>query len=59
MCFFMFLFLAEQHVVQCMFVAIKTIGNIVLVTMMLNFMFSCIGVQLFRVSSWVFSLSQF
>ncbi|XP_048859037.1 dihydropyridine-sensitive L-type skeletal muscle calcium channel subunit alpha-1-like isoform X1 [Brienomyrus brachyistius] len=37
-----------KHVVQCMFVAIKTIGNIVLVTMMLNFMFSCIGVQLFR-----------
>jgi len=38
-----------QHVVQCMFVAIKTIGNIVLVTMLLDFMFACIGVQLFKV----------
>uniref|UniRef100_A0A8C2X849 Voltage-dependent L-type calcium channel subunit alpha n=1 Tax=Cyclopterus lumpus TaxID=8103 RepID=A0A8C2X849_CYCLU len=37
-----------KHVVQCVFVAIKTIGNIVLVTMLLNFMFSCIGVQLFK-----------
>uniref|UniRef100_A0A672P9U1 Voltage-dependent L-type calcium channel subunit alpha n=1 Tax=Sinocyclocheilus grahami TaxID=75366 RepID=A0A672P9U1_SINGR len=37
-----------KHVVQCMFVAIKTIGNIVLVTMLLDFMFSCIGVQLFK-----------
>lgn len=36
--------------VQCVFVAIKTIGNIVLVTMLLNFMFACIGVQLFKVS---------
>lgn len=35
--------------VQCVFVAIKTIGNIVLVTMLLNFMFACIGVQLFKV----------
>uniref|UniRef100_A0A8C5CGB3 Voltage-dependent L-type calcium channel subunit alpha n=1 Tax=Gadus morhua TaxID=8049 RepID=A0A8C5CGB3_GADMO len=37
-----------KHVVQCVFVAISTIGNIVLVTMLLNFMFSCIGVQLFK-----------
>uniref|UniRef100_A0A672LSM7 Dihydropyridine-sensitive L-type skeletal muscle calcium channel subunit alpha-1 n=1 Tax=Sinocyclocheilus grahami TaxID=75366 RepID=A0A672LSM7_SINGR len=37
-----------KHVVQCMFVAIKTIGNIVLVTMLLDFMFACIGVQLFK-----------
>uniref|UniRef100_A0A672YQ23 Voltage-dependent L-type calcium channel subunit alpha n=1 Tax=Sphaeramia orbicularis TaxID=375764 RepID=A0A672YQ23_9TELE len=37
-----------KHVVQCVFVAIKTIGNIVLVTMLLNFMFACIGVQLFK-----------
>ncbi|KAI5607630.1 calcium channel, voltage-dependent, L type, alpha 1S subunit, a isoform X1, partial [Silurus asotus] len=37
-----------KHVVQCVFVAIKTIGNIVLVTMLLDFMFACIGVQLFR-----------
>ncbi|KAG9353089.1 hypothetical protein JZ751_017665 [Albula glossodonta] len=38
----------KQHVVQCVFVAIKTIGNIVLVTMLLDFMFACIGVQLFK-----------
>ncbi|KAG9485349.1 hypothetical protein GDO78_008436, partial [Eleutherodactylus coqui] len=38
-----------KHVVQCLFVAIKTIGNIVLVTTLLQFMFSCIGVQLFKV----------
>ncbi|MCI4380806.1 hypothetical protein PGIGA_G00244170 [Pangasianodon gigas] len=37
-----------KHVVQCVFVAIKTIGNIILVTMLLNFMFACIGVQLFK-----------
>ena len=42
-----------QHVVQCVFVAIKTIGNIVLVTMLLNFMFACIGVQLFKVFFFV------
>lgn len=33
-----------------MFVAISTIGNIVLVTTFLQFMFACIGVQLFKVS---------
>uniref|UniRef100_A0A4W6E8V9 Voltage-dependent L-type calcium channel subunit alpha n=1 Tax=Lates calcarifer TaxID=8187 RepID=A0A4W6E8V9_LATCA len=37
-----------KHVVQCVFVAVKTIGNIVLVTMLLDFMFACIGVQLFK-----------
>ncbi|XP_005540428.3 voltage-dependent L-type calcium channel subunit alpha-1S isoform X1 [Macaca fascicularis] len=37
-----------KHVVQCMFVAISTIGNIVLVTTLLQFMFACIGVQLFK-----------
>nr|XP_033774311.1 voltage-dependent L-type calcium channel subunit alpha-1S isoform X1 [Geotrypetes seraphini] len=37
-----------KHVVQCVFVAIKTIGNIVLVTTLLQFMFACIGVQLFK-----------
>uniref|UniRef100_A0AAQ4QU51 Voltage-dependent L-type calcium channel subunit alpha n=1 Tax=Gasterosteus aculeatus aculeatus TaxID=481459 RepID=A0AAQ4QU51_GASAC len=37
-----------KHVVQCVFVAIKTIGNIVAVTMLLDFMFACIGVQLFK-----------
>uniref|UniRef100_A0A287D3R3 Voltage-dependent L-type calcium channel subunit alpha n=1 Tax=Ictidomys tridecemlineatus TaxID=43179 RepID=A0A287D3R3_ICTTR len=39
-----------KHVVQCVFVAIRTIGNIVLVTTLLQFMFACIGVQLFKVS---------
>ncbi|KAL8168454.1 UNVERIFIED_CONTAM: Voltage-dependent L-type calcium channel subunit alpha-1S, partial [Gekko kuhli] len=38
-----------KHVVQCVFVAIKTIGNIVLVSALLQFMFACIGVQLFKV----------
>uniref|UniRef100_A0A8C2T2Z8 Voltage-dependent L-type calcium channel subunit alpha n=1 Tax=Coturnix japonica TaxID=93934 RepID=A0A8C2T2Z8_COTJA len=38
-----------KHVVQCVFVAIKTIGNIVIVTTLLQFMFACIGVQLFKV----------
>lgn len=41
---------SPQHVVQCVFVAIRTIGNIVLVTTLLQFMFACIGVQLFKVS---------
>ncbi|XP_033105567.1 voltage-dependent L-type calcium channel subunit alpha-1D-like [Anneissia japonica] len=36
-----------KHVVQCVIVAIKTIGNIMLVTLLLTFMFACIGVQLF------------
>jgi hypothetical protein len=38
-----------QHVVQCVVVAIKTIGNIMLVTFLLQFMFACMGVQLFKV----------
>lgn len=46
-----FMSLYSQHVVQCVFVAVKTIGNIVLVTMLLDFMFACIGVQLFKVRS--------
>ncbi|MEE6501697.1 hypothetical protein FKM82_004299 [Ascaphus truei] len=37
-----------KHVVQCVFVAIKTIGNIMIVTTLLQFMFACIGVQLFK-----------
>ncbi len=41
----------SQHVVQCVFVAIRTIGNIMIVTTLLQFMFACIGVQLFKVSS--------
>uniref|UniRef100_A0A672VBB1 Voltage-dependent L-type calcium channel subunit alpha n=1 Tax=Strigops habroptila TaxID=2489341 RepID=A0A672VBB1_STRHB len=40
-----------KHVVQCVFVAIRTIGNIMIVTTLLQFMFACIGVQLFKVSS--------
>ena len=38
-----------QHVVQCVIVAVKTIGNIMLVTCLLEFMFAVIGVQLFKV----------
>ncbi|VDP29527.1 unnamed protein product [Schistosoma mattheei] len=37
-----------KHVVQCMIIAIKSIGNIVLVTFLLEFMFAVIGVQLFK-----------
>ncbi|XP_057654962.1 muscle calcium channel subunit alpha-1 isoform X8 [Diorhabda carinulata] len=37
-----------KHVVQCVIVAVKTIGNIVLVTCLLQFMFAVIGVQLFK-----------
>ncbi|CAD5115428.1 DgyrCDS4403 [Dimorphilus gyrociliatus] len=37
-----------KHVVQCVIVAIKTIGNIMLVMVLLQFMFSVIGVQLFK-----------
>uniref|UniRef100_A0A8B9LEB3 Calcium channel, voltage-dependent, L type, alpha 1S subunit, b n=1 Tax=Astyanax mexicanus TaxID=7994 RepID=A0A8B9LEB3_ASTMX len=37
-----------KHVVQCVVVAIQTTGNIILVTMLLNFMFACIGVQLYK-----------
>ncbi|XP_039270704.2 voltage-dependent L-type calcium channel subunit alpha-1D-like isoform X2 [Styela clava] len=37
-----------KHVVQCVFVAISTIGNILIITALLQFMFACIGVQLFK-----------
>jgi len=37
-----------KHVVSCVIVAIKTIGNIILITFLLNFMFATIGVQLFK-----------
>ena len=37
-----------KHVVQCVIVAVKTIYNILLVTLLLIFMFSNIGVQLFK-----------
>ena len=44
-------FCFPQHVVQCVFVAVKTIGNIMLVTMLFQFLFAVIGVQLFKVRS--------
>ncbi|XP_036335354.1 muscle calcium channel subunit alpha-1 isoform X1 [Rhagoletis pomonella] len=37
-----------KYVVKCVVVAIKTIGNIMLVTYLLQFMFAVIGVQLFK-----------
>ncbi|RWS32009.1 muscle calcium channel subunit alpha-1-like protein [Leptotrombidium deliense] len=37
-----------QSVVKCVLVAIRTIGNIMLVTYLLQFMFAVIGVQLFQ-----------
>uniref|UniRef100_H2YSW8 Voltage-dependent L-type calcium channel subunit alpha n=1 Tax=Ciona savignyi TaxID=51511 RepID=H2YSW8_CIOSA len=37
-----------KHVVQCVIVAISTIGNIFVITTLLQFMFACIGVQLFK-----------
>ncbi|XP_065218942.1 muscle calcium channel subunit alpha-1 isoform X4 [Planococcus citri] len=37
-----------KYVVKCVIVAIKTIGNIMLVTYILQFMFAVIGVQLFK-----------
>lgn len=46
----------SQNVVQCVFVAIRTIGNILIVTTLLQFMFACIGVQLFKVHVHAFSL---
>lgn len=49
--------LCLQHVIQCVFVAVKSIGNIILVVLVLNFMFSCIGVQLFKVSYLNLSLN--
>nr|QQY02566.1 voltage-dependent L-type calcium channel subunit alpha-1F [Cryptocotyle lingua] len=41
-----------KHVVQCMVIAVKSIGNIVLVTFLLEFMFGVIGVQLFKGKFW-------
>ncbi|OXA55268.1 Muscle calcium channel subunit alpha-1 [Folsomia candida] len=37
-----------KRVIQCMIVAIKTIGNIVIVINLLQFMYAVIGVQLFK-----------
>merc|ERR1719402_1616829 len=36
-----------KKVVQCLIVSVKTIGNIVVVTLLLQFLFAVIGVQLF------------
>ena len=41
----------QKYVVKCVIVAIKTIGNIMLVTYLLQFMFAVIGVQLFKVKT--------
>lgn len=49
--FYKCVFSCVQNVVQCVFVAIRTIGNILIVTTLLQFMFACIGVQLFKVLS--------
>ena len=43
-----------KHVVQCVIVAVKTIGNIVLVTLLLVFMFSVIGNYFYVKSHRVF-----
>lgn len=37
-----------KRVVQCVIVAVKTIGNIFVITFLLTFMFAAIGVQLFK-----------
>jgi len=37
-----------KKVVQCLIVSVKTIGNIVIVTILLEFLFAVIGVQLFK-----------
>lgn len=37
-----------KHVVQCVFVAIRSIGNIMLVTVLFQFLFAVIGIQLFK-----------
>ena len=41
-----------KHVVQCVFVAIGTIGNIIIITSLLLFMFACIGVQERDCKTW-------
>ena len=48
-----------KRVVQCAIVAIKTIGNIMLVTFLLQFMFAVIGVQLFKVRIQVLMADEF
>jgi len=39
-----------KKVVQCLIVSVKTISNIVIVTLLLVFLFAVIGVQLFKVT---------
>ena len=46
-----------KKVVQCLIVSVKTIGNIVVVTLLLQFLFAVIGVQLFKVSPLILSHS--
>ena len=46
-------FIILQHVVQCVIVALKTIYNIILVTVILQFMFAVMGVQLFKVYAYL------
>jgi hypothetical protein len=43
----------DQSVVKCVLVAVKTIGNIMLVTYLLQFIFAVVAVQLFKVSSLI------
>lgn len=38
-----------QHVVTCVLMAVQSIGNIMLVTVLFMFMFAVIGIQLFKV----------
>ena len=40
-----------KKVVQCLIVSVKTISNIVIVTLLLVFLFAVIGVQLFKVKA--------
>eukprot|EP00041_Stephanoeca_diplocostata_P038149 m.1480953 g.1480953 ORF g.1480953 m.1480953 type:complete len:1704 (+) comp25172_c0_seq1:294-5405(+) len=37
-----------EHVVRCMIISVKTIGNVFIITMLLIFMFAVVGVQLFK-----------
>lgn len=41
-----------KYVVKCVITSIKTIGNVLLVTYMLQFCFAIIGVQLFKGKFW-------
>lgn len=56
---FELLYFALQYVVKCVIVAVKTIGNIMLVTYLLQFMFAVIGVQLFKVTHYATRVALF